>query len=128
MARQVLSDQTYTATTTTGNISLQGFTRPWVLLLWQFELNGGSGSNAITIAGKVVANWESDAATEVTFDLDHISLWGGPRVIDDTMISAASGSKYKVAHVVRNNYDYIRLGLTYSGGGTRGFKVNCWVR
>lgn len=128
MARQLIADQLISATTTTNNLDLTGITVPWVVLLWQFELSSGSGSNYLTITGKVAANWEDDTASEVTFDLDHVSQWVSPRVVDDTMISAASGSKYKVTTVMRRVFDRVRIGFTYAGGGTRVFKVNLWTR
>ncbi len=61
MANQLLTDQSYSSgTTTTDLLDLRGYGRPWVTLLWQFEVPSGSGSNTLTIGALTVANWESE--------------------------------------------------------------------
>lgn len=128
MARQLIADQSVSATTTTDLLRVDAGRRPWVLFAWQIETPSGSGSNYLKITAKHVANPENDAASEVTFDLDSSSQWRGPRVVDDTMVAAATSSKWKATHDVRNLFDFIKITFTYGGAGTRVFRVNLWAR
>lgn len=126
--RHLIQDQQISATTTTSQLDLQQLGRSWLLLAWQFELVSGSGSNYLTIAGKATANWETDAATEVDMELDHTAHWRGPRIVSDAMISAAPSSKLKAVSDLRAVFDYVKITFTYSGAGSRIFKVNLWAR
>jgi hypothetical protein len=125
---QLITDLSISATTTTGLLSLSGFSRPWITLLWQFDLPSGTGTNTLTIAASVVANWEADSASEVTMPLDMSAHWRGPRIIDDSIITSASGAKYKSVSDIRNIHDFVKLTFTYGGAGTRVFRVNLWAR
>ncbi len=125
---QLITDLSVSATTTTGLLDLSGYSRPWILLTWQFEVPSGSGSNTLTIAASVVANPEVDSASEVTMALDYSAHWRGPRVIDDTIITSASGAKYKTVSDIRRLNSYVRLTFTYGGAGSRVFRVNLWAQ
>lgn len=128
MARQLIADLSVSATTTTDLLRIDAGRRPWVLFAWQFETPSGSGSNYLTVTAKHVANPESDASAEVTFDVDVLSMFTGPRVIDNTMVAAATSSKFKSLSRVPNYFDFLKLTFTYGGGGTRVFRVNLWAR
>lgn len=128
MASQLLTNQSISATTTTTLLDLTGFQRPWVLLLWQFELLSGAGANVMTISAVAPANWEADSSSEVTHTLDQTAHWRGPRVVDDSMITAASGTIFRTVSEIRALFDYVKITFTFSGSGTRVFRVNLWAR
>ncbi len=49
-------------------------------------------------------------------------------MVDDSIITSASGSKFKTVSDIRAIHDFIKLTFTWAGSGTRVFRVNLWRR
>lgn len=124
--RQILTnfDVSGTSDTSTIYIPRVGI---WIMWLWKVEFASGSGTNQVTITARTIANPEADAATEELFDLTNTEQWKGPRVVTDTMVTAAPSSALRLSSSMRLKASDLRLNFVRSGGGSRVFRFNVWA-